>query len=370
VSAHVQERLSEYLDDELVPAERAAIDAHLRECPECARRLEELAAVDDLARALPAEAPEGYFTDFSARVRARVAPKGARPLPRSLPAWLLAAAAALALGVTVPALLRRDALEPRPASAVLREQAPPAASAEVASKLSLDAPLPAAPPPSEQKPELQRRPQATLSPRAKEAPAQQEYAEPHGIDGGVAREAEAGLADASRDEEADGLKKRDEQARLRSLGYLQESPQRAESATFAPAPAAAGAGRAAENDAPSAQPQAAASTREARKDKSIGGVSSGANRFRELLDRPLATAAEARALREAWRVHAALATGSEADEARVRVVEAGAHAYRLARDPADLVLVEKDAEAYLKRADALQAVRVRAALAGARADRP
>ena len=29
------DRLSEYLDDELSPAERAAIDEHLRGCPGC-----------------------------------------------------------------------------------------------------------------------------------------------------------------------------------------------------------------------------------------------------------------------------------------------------------------------------------------------
>jgi anti-sigma factor RsiW len=82
VSAHVLELLSAYFDDELVPADRAAIDLHLRDCAGCARRLEEIAAVDALARALPAEAPEAYFDDFSARVRAGVAAwaRGARRL--------------------------------------------------------------------------------------------------------------------------------------------------------------------------------------------------------------------------------------------------------------------------------------------------
>src|SRR5258708_5774068 len=39
------ERLSEYLDDELAPAERAALDAHLTTCRDCAVTLDELRAV-------------------------------------------------------------------------------------------------------------------------------------------------------------------------------------------------------------------------------------------------------------------------------------------------------------------------------------
>jgi len=53
------ERLSEYLDDELGAAERAAVDAHLRECERCRADLQDLAAVVARARALPDTPPAG-----------------------------------------------------------------------------------------------------------------------------------------------------------------------------------------------------------------------------------------------------------------------------------------------------------------------
>ena len=61
MNGHERERLSAYLDGELAPAERAKVAAHLGACAECAARLAELAAVDEAAAALPAEAPHGYF---------------------------------------------------------------------------------------------------------------------------------------------------------------------------------------------------------------------------------------------------------------------------------------------------------------------
>jgi len=47
---HWTERLSEYLDGELAPDERAACDAHLASCPDCRIVLEELQLVASLAR--------------------------------------------------------------------------------------------------------------------------------------------------------------------------------------------------------------------------------------------------------------------------------------------------------------------------------
>ena len=51
------DRLSEYIDDELTPAERAALDAHLASCRACVVTLDELRAVTDRARELPARPP-------------------------------------------------------------------------------------------------------------------------------------------------------------------------------------------------------------------------------------------------------------------------------------------------------------------------
>jgi hypothetical protein len=54
---HWTSRLSEYLDNDLTPAERAAADAHLRTCPACAGLLDELRAVTARAQVLSDHAP-------------------------------------------------------------------------------------------------------------------------------------------------------------------------------------------------------------------------------------------------------------------------------------------------------------------------
>ncbi|HSB62026.1 MAG TPA: hypothetical protein VLI67_09920, partial [Vicinamibacteria bacterium] len=86
--------------------------------------------------------------------------------------------------------------------------------------------------------------------------------------------------------------------------------------------------------------------------------------YRRLLPAPPEAAAALRARREAWRSFAARYPDSRhADEARVRVVETGAAAWRLGGDPRDLSRAREDAAAYLDRADAAQAARVREVLA-------
>ena len=132
MSAHERERLSAYLDDELGAAARAVVEAHLGACAACREALAELAAVDDAAASLPAEAPEGYFDDFARRVRERGSsrqPRAAAPARRRLPAWGWAVAAALLLAVVTPLTLRergavttaeRVATPARPAAKELR----------------------------------------------------------------------------------------------------------------------------------------------------------------------------------------------------------------------------------------------------------
>ena len=51
------DRLSDYLDDELPAAERAALDAHLTSCRECSAALEELREVVERAGRLPVRPP-------------------------------------------------------------------------------------------------------------------------------------------------------------------------------------------------------------------------------------------------------------------------------------------------------------------------
>src|SRR5206468_3601629 len=104
MSEHVRDRLSAYLDQELVSMERTVVETHLHGCEACRWHLETLAAVDSAVRALPIEAPSGYFDALPGRVRARLerpAPR-VRQVPLRLPAWTWAAAAALVLGVVTP----------------------------------------------------------------------------------------------------------------------------------------------------------------------------------------------------------------------------------------------------------------------------
>jgi anti-sigma factor RsiW len=57
MNAHPTEQLSEYIDDELTPAARAAVDAHLSECAECAALVADLRAVVSAARSVGEEPP-------------------------------------------------------------------------------------------------------------------------------------------------------------------------------------------------------------------------------------------------------------------------------------------------------------------------
>ena len=73
------DRLSEYIDDELTVAERAALDAHLAACRECAVALEELREVIARAGRLPGRPPAAdLWPGIEPRLRA-AAPAG--PLP-------------------------------------------------------------------------------------------------------------------------------------------------------------------------------------------------------------------------------------------------------------------------------------------------
>ena len=71
---HDTARLSDYLDGDLGPGERAALEAHLAECPECARTLAELRAVVQEAGELPEMPPE---RDLWPEIEARLTPRSA-----------------------------------------------------------------------------------------------------------------------------------------------------------------------------------------------------------------------------------------------------------------------------------------------------
>ncbi len=100
-------RLSEYLDDDLTAAERAALERHLAACPACSTTLAELTGVVMQAHALPAPQPgrdlwEGIAERIAAE-RARSAGSVSPPAPRARRRWTFSwpelAAAALAIAV-------------------------------------------------------------------------------------------------------------------------------------------------------------------------------------------------------------------------------------------------------------------------------
>jgi hypothetical protein len=79
------DRLSEYVDDELTPAERAALEAHVRSCRECTTALAELRQVVARAGALTPRPPANdLWPGVEARLerRGRVASFAPRPARR------------------------------------------------------------------------------------------------------------------------------------------------------------------------------------------------------------------------------------------------------------------------------------------------
>jgi len=87
--------------------------------------------------------------------------------------------------------------------------------------------------------------------------------------------------------------------------------------------------------------------------------------YRQLLGTTPANAAGWRELRDAWHAFAAAHPRSpDADEARVRAIEAGVAAWRAGKQATDLERAEEDLAAYLGRDDARQKDRARRALEG------
>jgi len=139
-----RERLSELLDEVLPARERALVDAHLADCPECRRELERLrATVSLLQRVEPVRAPAGFVDRVMVAVR---------PVPwyRRLAAWIFlplsiklpAEAAAMALvAILAVYLFQRDpelrrtvrpelqATPPRAEAPTPREEPPPSSLA-------------------------------------------------------------------------------------------------------------------------------------------------------------------------------------------------------------------------------------------------
>jgi len=343
---HVTERLSAYMDGELAAPERETVAAHLRGCAACARHLDDLRAVDIAARELPLAVPDGYFEAFRGSLRERL--NRTRPTPRRrVPVWSLAAAAAVGLALLTPRLLVRD---PRarvaPAAPALPGRGP-------------EPVLPAAPAET----------RSTVADKEAEAPRAESAAPP------AVRSGQRRLTELSRS-----------QVPPSPAATPQPAQEQAKNAAGAPTTQGYAAAPPAEMDevqaarpktaAPAKKMEAAPNTAreeeaKGRRDKAALGASqdraadapAGEDGFLRLARRTVSSADEARALRDAWGALARdLGTGSRADEARVRAVEAGIEAWRRSGDEGDRAAAQRDARAYLERPDALQPARVRDAL--------
>jgi hypothetical protein len=326
VSEHIEDRLSAYLDGELPAPDRAAVEAHLAECPECSAHLAELAAVDSATRALPIEAPEGYFEAFPGKVRQRLEAQKARTW--SLPHWGWAVAAAALLAVVTPLSLREGSLprlQPEAETPVAAPQ-PPVASEpagepsgeeilrEKKGRHAQDAP--AGPPPDrpsrplgrEQVAPAEQVPQATPQRHKEARPAAAAWTD-------FATAPPPARQDAPAPAAQDTAKK--PQTRTRGSAQLEDKAE----AEAAPLGLVAGA--------------ASAVRREGLEEEALSAPRS---------------AADARRLRELWRRRAeAAADPAVADAAWVRVIEFGAAAWRLGQDAEDLRTLKQDAETYLRR---------------------
>src|SRR3954468_17847070 len=82
-------RLSEYLDDELSPAERESVDAHLGGCEGCRITLEQLGAVVAEARSVKDSSPTlDLWPGIESRIAAAPAASRVSPFRRALTARL------------------------------------------------------------------------------------------------------------------------------------------------------------------------------------------------------------------------------------------------------------------------------------------
>jgi len=397
MTAHERERLSVWLDGELTPAERGEVEAHLAACEECAALLADMGAVDGLARELPAEAPPEYFETFPARVRARVeSATRARPVAPAtrwqMPAWTWAAAAVLLLAVVTPLTLgrldrsgaptRQDSLAQAPkeapklgtlsndlkeqdeAAAADRDRAPKARGKQetgrerrLEERVGEPQPAFAAAPAPEPIGAAASRPQTParaggVAPPPAAAPAPRASRAPE-------RWADAASSNAAAPATVEGEAR--EEGLTAAPGLRR---QVAKDDVVTPDAAAEAApvtatvplkGRAAAPQAVEVQADLASAEKKAVPEDTLT--------YARLARRPPSSAAGWRVHREEWRAFATAHPQSpRADEARVRVIEAGLEAWRAGGDPEDLARARADGSAYLDRDDARLKERVRRAL--------
>jgi len=127
VRGHIQvEQLSTYLDQQVSPAERATIDTHLQQCPECRAELESLRQTVVMLHSLPRVAVPRAFTLSEAQAGIR--------RPAAAPGWFgglalgLGAVAAIALVALIAvSVLRPEQVPWQPNQTIARAQPTPVA---------------------------------------------------------------------------------------------------------------------------------------------------------------------------------------------------------------------------------------------------
>jgi hypothetical protein len=265
--------------------------------------------------------------------------------------WALAAAAAVVLALITPRVLVRDqrARVPQAAPAPVAtlagrgpEAVAPAAPEEARSRVA-DAEAPA------------RRAESAAPPAVRSE--QRRLAEPAPLG---APPAPAATSEPAREQSKNAAGAPPTQGYAAAPPAEMDEVQAARPQTAAPAKKMEGAPNTArEEEAKGRRDKVALGAAQDR----AADAPAGEDGFQRLARRTVSSADEARALRDAWGALARdLGTGSRADEARVRAVEAGIEAWRRSGDEGDRAAAQRDARAYLERPDALQPARVRDAL--------
>jgi anti-sigma factor RsiW len=398
------DELSAFLDGELDPPQRAGVEAHLRQCPACARHVEELAAVDTLARGLSVEAPAGYFLGLPQRVVQRLPPRSA-PRVRRIPGWTWALAAGLLIAVAGPLVWQERALSPV-ATAPMPEQLAGAPSPREDPRPSPAMALPATAPPAttafgrdaERREKLKGLGYVGTPPEPAPPAPLEDRGQEGDVSGGRAREGFAArpgaVAPQPEPRRAPAAAPTDG-VRSAERGFASGPPPQAPPPP--PASTADGPVRPVPTDArgPAAlsthertpereavveealapAKKAEAERKEARQraDSARGGMAGATRRmtdpaaaqFEGLSARAPASAQEARALREAWRMYIRQHPQDvRLDEAWLRMIEAGADTYRRSQGADDLAVLRQDTRAYLRDTETPQTARVRKAMEG------
>lgn len=104
--SHPGEELSAYLDGALGDGERASVESHLGDCPDCRARLDELrTVVRTLAAAPKRELPAGYLERLKTRHAARTSAEEDEPAPRGRSRFRVAVEVALTAAVAATILV-------------------------------------------------------------------------------------------------------------------------------------------------------------------------------------------------------------------------------------------------------------------------